>query len=273
MVVEPANVPPAAQPECMGRIVVCAVEARTRPDDGPSAGGSLGTLACAKNAGMGNPVKRRRSRFLPNAARKWVGTDAAVETALQQYQLYCDLGLGDEPIIWREKQFQASVVSYIDKKYPAIGNLCFHVPLELLRRESHTAGMFHSLGARAGVADIVMLVPRGAYHGFTLELKVAPKRPTDSQCLFLSAARAQGYAACWTDKYNTALALIDAYLALPARATLRELLTPSMEDVPDEFRRHRQPRRKAHRSGQSGIEPAEHAPAVADGTAGARQHR
>lgn len=213
---------------------------------------------------MGDFVKRR-SRFLPVAARKWMAPGAAREAALLQFQLYCDLGLGDGQLIWRERQFQASLIRYIDTKHRHVGALCFHVPLELLRRDTHTAGMFHSLGARAGVADIVMLVPRGAYHGLVMELKVAPKRPTDSQCTFLAAARANGYAACWTDKFSTAIALIDAYLALPERALLRELATPAIEELPHEFRRPRHEKHQAHRSGTRHAQLADHAPTIANG--------
>jgi hypothetical protein len=195
-------------------------------------------------------VKRRRNSpgFLPNAARKWVDGSGAVDLIPRQHALYMNLGLGPEPgLIYRERQMQKAVVDYIDKCYPHIGPLCFHVPLELLRREEHTAGMFHALGARAGVADIVMLIPRGAYHGLLIELKVPPRRPTETQVTFLELARAQGYAACWTDSLNTALKLVDAYLKLPPRAELFELIPNKLEEN-HELRRSTKARRQAHRS-------------------------
>jgi len=176
-------------------------------------------------------ARRRYSRdfrHTPKAAQKWVDGSGAASLLSRQRALYMNLGL-DAPggrIIWRERQMQALVIEYIDKKYPQVGSLCFHVPLELLRREKHTAGMFHALGARAGVADVVLLVPRGAYHGLLIELKVPPRRPTDSQCKFLESARREGYAACWCDSINTVMRLIDAYLTLPQRATLLELMPP-----------------------------------------------
>lgn len=194
-------------------------------------------------------MKRRRPapglRFLPKKALKWIDGSGAVDLLPRQHALYLNLGLGPErSIIWRERQFQALVIEYIDRQYPQIGSLCFHVPLELLRRETHTAGMFHALGARAGVADLVMLVPRGAYHGLLVELKVPPRRPTDTQVNFLELARAQGYAACWSDSINTVLKLIDAYLKLPPRAELFELIPKPME-LDNEYRRRTKARRKA----------------------------
>lgn len=156
----------------------------------------------------------------------------------RQHALYLNLGLGPESAVqtYHERAMQKAVVQYVDTKHPNIGSLCFHVPLELLRREQHTAGMFHALGARAGVADIVMLVPRGAYHGLVVELKAPTRRPTESQVIFLEDARAQGYAACWSDSLNTVLKLIDVYLTLPPRATLAELQPKPME-LPHEHRR------------------------------------
>jgi|SRR6188768_61580 len=196
-------------------------------------------------------MKRRPKpglRWLPKAALKWVDGSGAVDLLPRQHALYMNLGLGPEPgLIYRERQMQRAAVEYIDKCYPQIGPLCFHVPLELLRREEHTAGMFHALGARAGVADIVMLIPRGVYHGLLVELKVPPRRPTDSQVNFLELARAQGYAACWTDSVNTVLKLIDVYLKLPPRATLAELNPQPLEEN-HELRRSTKARRQAHRT-------------------------
>jgi hypothetical protein len=170
-------------------------------------------------------VTRRRglAEFLPKAAQRWVDGSGAKELIERQRKLYVTFGEKNETILWRERQFQALVIQFIDRAYPEIGSLCFHVPLELLRREKHTAGMFHALGARAGVADVVLLAPRGVYHGLLIELKVPPRRPTISQCEFLEKARAAGYAACWVNGLDTALGLVKAYLALPARAQLSEL--------------------------------------------------
>lgn len=195
-------------------------------------------------------MKRSRQkpglRWLPKAALKWVDGSGAVDLLPRQHALYMNLGLGPEPgLIYRERQMQTTVVQYIDRCHPKIGSLCFHVPLELLRRENHTAGMFHALGARAGVADIVMLVPRGAYHGLLIELKVPPRRPTDTQVNFLENARAQGYAACWSDSINTVLRLIDVYLQLPPRAALAEL-TPQPLEENHELRRSTKARRKTN---------------------------
>ena len=184
-------------------------------------------------------------RWLPKAARKWVDGSGAIELIDRQHSLYVNLGLGPESATqtYHERAMQKAVVQYVDVCHPQIGSLCFHVPLELLRRENHTAGMFHALGARAGVADVVMLVPRGAYHGLVIELKTPLRRPTETQCNFLEAARREGYAACWSDSLNTVLKIIDVYLKLPPRATLAELAPTPLEEH-HELRRSTKARRK-----------------------------
>jgi len=198
-------------------------------------------------------MKRKRKqpglRWLPKAALKWVDGSGAVELIDRQHALYVNLGLGPESAIhtYHERAMQKAVVQYIDKCYPQVGVLCFHVPLELLRHDDKSAAMFSGLGARAGVADIVMLVPRGAYHGLLIELKAPTRRPTESQCNFLELARAQGYAACWSDSLNTVLKIIDAYLKLPPRATLAELQPPPLEEN-HELRRSTKARRQTHRA-------------------------
>ena len=196
-------------------------------------------------------MRRRRCRhpglrWLPKAALKWVDGSGAINLIERQHALYLNLDLGPEnaTLTYYERAMQKAVVQYIDRVHPEVGSLCFHVPLELLRREDKSAAMFHSVGARAGVADVVMLVPRGAYHGLVIELKTPTKRPTDSQCTFLEAARKQGYAACWSDSLNTVLKLIDVYLKLPPRAELAELTPPPLGEN-HELRRRPKARRKA----------------------------
>lgn len=185
-------------------------------------------------------------RWLPKAALKWVDGSGAIDMVERQHALYLNLGLPPDSAVhtYRERAMQKAVMQYVDKAHSQVGSLCFHVPLELLRHDDNSAGMFHALGARAGVADVVMLVPRGAYHGLVIELKVPPRRPTESQCNFLELARANGYAACWSDSLNTVLRLIDVYLSLPPRAALAEL-TPQPLGENHELRRRSKARAKA----------------------------
>jgi hypothetical protein len=211
----------------------------------------------------------RGLRWLPKKAYKFVHDAGALDMIAMQAALYVNLNILPEALIYREEQFQKCVIDYIDKKYPAIGSLCFHVPLELLRRDNHSAGRFHALGARAGVSDIVILKPSGGYHGLVLEIKVNKNRPTISQLEFLKAAREQGYAALWSNSYNTILKIIDVYLALPPRALMRELST-SIEEAINELRS--QSANETNRRGTRAAKSAHDERTVSDGTAASR-HR
>jgi hypothetical protein len=179
--------------------------------------------------------------------------------------LYLSLSKRQEIPFANEQQFQSSLMEYIDRKYAAVAVLAFHVPLELLRRDEYSAGLFHRLGARGGVADLIWLLPRGVYHGLVLELKLPKRRPTESQLAFLEAARACGHASCWTDSFDTAAYLIDAYVALPARAQIAELMPHSVEKTHEHRRRRKA--RQADRPDSSAIEPARDARATDNGTA------
>lgn len=48
-------------------------------------------------------------------------------------------------------------------------------------------------GLRAGVADLMLPVPRGEFHGLFLELKRKPNKVSDEQEEFLAFVKAQGY--------------------------------------------------------------------------------
>jgi hypothetical protein len=199
-------------------------------------------------------------RFKPKAA---LTPEQAQASYLRAEALYVLLSSRDEIPFASEQQFQGSLMTYIDRRHPIASALTFHVPLELLRRDDYTAGLFHRLGARAGVADVVMLLPRGAYHGLTLELKVPKRRPTESQLNFLEKTRSNGYASAWTDSFDSAVYLIDAYLALPTRAQIAELMPRTLE-ASHEHRRRRKAS-QANRPDPSTTEPAADAGAVADG--------
>lgn len=199
-------------------------------------------------------------RFKPKAA---LTPEQAAASYLRAEHLYVLLSKRDEIPFANEQQFQGALMTYIDRKYPAVSVSTFHVPLELLRRDDYSAGLFHRLGARAGVADIVMLIPAGAYHGLTLELKVPKRRPTESQLAFLEAARANGYAAAWTDSFDSAVFLIDTYIALPSRAQIAELMPRTLEATHEHRRRRKA--RETNRPDPSPAEPAADAGAVGDG--------
>lgn len=101
-------------------------------------------------------------------------------------------------------------------------NLGTHPELQLMfaipnggsrdRREAHNLRM---QGVKAGVPDICLPVPRGAYHGMYIELKrTTGGRLSDEQKIWLDQLEKQGYKAACCRGYGEARQLIERYLDL-----------------------------------------------------------
>ncbi len=86
--------------------------------------------------------------------------------------------------------FEWAVLHY--KKYPCLEWCCFSVPNGGSRHKLEAYNL-KKQGAKSGVSDILLLVPRGGYHGLCLELKVGKNKATDNQKMFLQEMKKQGY--------------------------------------------------------------------------------
>lgn len=105
---------------------------------------------------------------------------------------------------------QVAVVEWCDLH----GVACIHVPNEGKRAKA-TAGRLKRAGMRPGVPDLFIPEPRGGYHGMWLELKdVDGRPPTKAQREWLELLDAKGYVAAWAKGADTAIEMIQRYLAL-----------------------------------------------------------
>jgi hypothetical protein len=91
-------------------------------------------------------------------------------------------------------------------QYPELA-LLFAVPNGEARSEI-TGAKLKRMGAKAGVPDLFLPVPRGGYAGLWIEMKYGKNKPTREQTWWLEQLRAQGYrvAVCWTS--------LDAWLVI-----------------------------------------------------------
>lgn len=96
-------------------------------------------------------------------------------------------------------------------KYPELA-LMFHIPNGGFRNIV-TAVRLKAEGVRAGVADILLPVARGGYHGLFIEMKAAKGHISAAQCDFINAMRKQGYAAEVCYGWELAVKYIEAYMA------------------------------------------------------------
>jgi hypothetical protein len=121
-----------------------------------------------------------------------------------------------------EDDLQRAVVEYIEIAHPKLWPVTFHCPSGLWARSKTQAKRMMSRGFKPGVPDLLILSVRRRqdepvrhYGGFGLELKVGRNTPTPAQLAFLLALAANGLYAAWTNSFDTALALVNAYAALP----------------------------------------------------------
>ena len=89
--------------------------------------------------------------------------------------------------------------------------LIFHVPNGGGRSKSQAAKL-KAEGVRAGVSDILCLMPSICYHGLCIEMKVKPNKPTPEQKKFLESAAEQGYKTAVCYSADEAFEVLEKYL-------------------------------------------------------------
>ncbi len=68
------------------------------------------------------------------------------------------------------------------------------------RRGEVEAAILKAEGVKAGVSDLFLAIPMGAFHGLWIEMKIKPNKVTDSQVAWITRMASVGYAAivCWS---------------------------------------------------------------------------
>jgi hypothetical protein len=100
--------------------------------------------------------------------------------------------------------------------HPEAWERTFHVPNE--RAEGSQRILLSKIGVKNGVSDYIMLMPRGKYHGFVLEIKkegATESDVTETQRAFLQQCANDGYYACVGIGLDQAMLRTDTYLKLP----------------------------------------------------------
>lgn len=91
------------------------------------------------------------------------------------------------------------------------GDKVFAVP-NAAKRSKSLAAMMKAEGMRAGVSDILCLMPSICYHGLCIEMKIKPNKPTPEQRKFLESAGGQGYKAAVCYSADEAFEVLEKYL-------------------------------------------------------------
>lgn len=94
-----------------------------------------------------------------------------------------------------EGRIQAQCFQWFWNTYPQYRKLLFHVPNENDRADSNIiqGAIRKSLGVVSGVADFLLLIPSGRYHGLCIEMKDEKGRQKPAQAEWQVIVEAQGY--------------------------------------------------------------------------------
>ena len=113
-----------------------------------------------------------------------------------------------------EMRLQAECFKEAWNKYPETRRLLFHVANELDRAgdNARLGAIRRAEGIVKGVSDLVLLIPRGDFHGLMIELKWGDGRQRKEQKEWQELVEAQGYRyeTIWTKK--DFMALLEEYL-------------------------------------------------------------
>lgn len=114
----------------------------------------------------------------------------------------------------RESDEQTTLFNWArmqEHKYPGL-RWMHHIPNGGSRNKAEAARL-RAEGVKAGVSDIFLPEPVGAFHGLYIELKrLDGGRPSKAQKDFIAAMREQGYAAEIVHGWLAASELITSYL-------------------------------------------------------------
>ena len=112
----------------------------------------------------------------------------------------------------QESVFQRNCVAWFRLQYPALATMLFAVP-NGGGRSRVEAAIMKGEGVTAGVADLLLLVPRGGFASLCIELKTQTGRQAPSQKAWQKAAENAGnrYVVCRS--FEDFQAQVRAYLA------------------------------------------------------------
>ena len=92
-----------------------------------------------------------------------------------------------------EMQLQAKCVLAAWNDFPETRKLLFHVENEDQHGSAFTGSIRRAQGIVRGVSDLILLIPRGRFHGLMIEMKTKDGYQSSFQREWESLVKAQGY--------------------------------------------------------------------------------
>lgn len=100
--------------------------------------------------------------------------------------------------IYLESKLQTSCMTWLKYQHPDIERLCFAVP-NGAKRNRASGGLLKAQGMKAGVADLILLIPKGPFSSLCIEMKAGDKgKQSDLQKSWQELAEKHGnkYVVC-----------------------------------------------------------------------------
>ena len=127
---------------------------------------------------------------------------------------FFDAQRGHSAFLGDEAGHQVAIFNYADKMAHHCAEWAdlFAVP-NGGKRDAVTAINLKRQGVKAGVLDMMLLIPRKGYSGLMVELKVKNRPPTPDQLSFAEKARNNGFKAIFCNGSDAAVMAIEEYLS------------------------------------------------------------
>lgn len=111
-----------------------------------------------------------------------------------------------------ESKLQQACVKWFDLQYRHLKHNLFAIPNEGARTPANGARM-KAQGRRAGVADLILLIPNKEHHALCIEMKYGKGKQNENQIAFEKAVTTTGYKYVVVTSFEQFKNLIEDYLA------------------------------------------------------------
>lgn len=111
-----------------------------------------------------------------------------------------------------EHDLQAACVRWFRLAHPRLA-LCLVAVPNGGRRDAVTGAKLKAEGVVAGVSDLLLLVPRGKYHGLCIEMKTPKGRQSEAQRQWQREMERQGYKYALIRSFDAFMQEVGGYLA------------------------------------------------------------
>ena len=116
-----------------------------------------------------------------------------------------------------EARLQAQCFQWCWNTFPQTRRLLFHVENERSDGNKIDGARRVAMGLVAGVSDLILLIPRGEYHGLCIEMKTLTGKQRENQRTWQMLVETNGYQYCLCRTFEQFQHIITAYLSLPTK--------------------------------------------------------